>query len=68
MSAQISQLTSALAESEWRSVAEQQIMSATVHEIKEQVVHLARWPTTSSPTEDTDDDSHEDDDFVDHTS
>ncbi|WMV54181.1 hypothetical protein MTR67_047566 [Solanum verrucosum] len=58
MSAQIAQLTSALVESEWRRVAEQQSMSATVQKIKEQVLNLARRPTTSDP-EDTDDDSEE---------
>ncbi|KAG5590695.1 hypothetical protein H5410_041209 [Solanum commersonii] len=36
-------------------------------QIKEQVLNLARRPTTSSPAEDTDDDSDEDDDFVDCT-
>ncbi|WMV33727.1 hypothetical protein MTR67_027112 [Solanum verrucosum] len=67
MSAQIAQLTSALAESERRRVAEQQSMSATVQQIKEQVLNLAHRPTTSSPVEDTDDDSDDDDDFVDCT-
>ncbi|WMV46548.1 hypothetical protein MTR67_039933 [Solanum verrucosum] len=61
MSAQIAQLTSALAESERRRVAEQQSMSATVQEIKEQVLNLARRPTTSSPAEDTADESEEED-------
>ncbi|WMV33052.1 hypothetical protein MTR67_026437 [Solanum verrucosum] len=65
--AQIAQLTSTLAELERRRVAEQQSMSETVQEIKEQVMNLARQPTTSSPAEDTDDDSDEDDDFVDST-
>ncbi|WMV19763.1 hypothetical protein MTR67_013148, partial [Solanum verrucosum] len=68
MSAQIAQLTSTLAESQRRRVAEQQSMSATVQEIKEQVLNLARRPTTSSPAEDTDDNSEEDgEDFVDVT-
>ncbi|WMV50474.1 hypothetical protein MTR67_043859 [Solanum verrucosum] len=68
MSAQIAQLTSALAESERRRVTEQQRKSATVQKIKEQVLNLARRPTTFSPTEDTDDDSEEEeDDFVDAT-
>ncbi|KAG5605934.1 hypothetical protein H5410_027426 [Solanum commersonii] len=60
MSAQIAQLTSALAESERRRVVEQQIMSETVRQIKEQVMNLARRPTTSA-LEDIDDDSVEDD-------
>ncbi|KAG5610444.1 hypothetical protein H5410_021725 [Solanum commersonii] len=67
MSAQIAQLTSALAESKQRRVAEQQSMSATVQKIKERVLNLARRSTTSSPTEDTDDKSDEDNDFVDRT-
>ncbi|WMV24978.1 hypothetical protein MTR67_018363 [Solanum verrucosum] len=67
MSAQIAQLTSTLAESERRIVAEQQSMSATVQEIKEQVLNLAHRPTTSSLAKDTDDDSDEDDDFIDRT-
>ncbi|WMV41884.1 hypothetical protein MTR67_035269 [Solanum verrucosum] len=67
MSAHIAQLISALAESERRRVAEQQSMSATVQEIKEQVLNLAHQPTTSSPTKDTDNNSEKDDDFVDRT-
>uniref|UniRef100_M1DTH9 Uncharacterized protein n=1 Tax=Solanum tuberosum TaxID=4113 RepID=M1DTH9_SOLTU len=67
MSAQIAQLTSALANSEQRRVAEQQSMSATVPQIKEQVLNLDRRPTTSSPAEDIDNDSEEEDDFVDRT-
>ncbi|KAG5575997.1 hypothetical protein H5410_056131 [Solanum commersonii] len=67
MSAQIAQLTSALAESERRRVAEQQSMSATVQQIKEQVRNLAYQPTTYSALEDTDDDSEEEDDFLDGT-
>ncbi|KAG5575927.1 hypothetical protein H5410_056061 [Solanum commersonii] len=47
-------------------VAEQQSMSATVQQIKKQVLNLARQPTTSA-LEVTDDDSDEDDDFVDRT-
>ncbi|WMV29971.1 hypothetical protein MTR67_023356 [Solanum verrucosum] len=66
MLAQIEQLTSALAESKWRRVVEQQSMSATVQQIKEQVLNLACRPTTSAP-EDTDDNSEEEDDFVDVT-
>ncbi|WMV40881.1 hypothetical protein MTR67_034266 [Solanum verrucosum] len=58
---------SGLQESERRRKAEPQSMSATVQEIKEQVLNLARRPTTSSLVEDTDDDSDEDDDFVDRT-
>ncbi|WMV21104.1 hypothetical protein MTR67_014489 [Solanum verrucosum] len=65
MSAQIAQLTSTLAESERRRVAEQQNMSETVQQIKEQVMNLARRPTTSAP-EDVDDSSNEDD-YVDLT-
>ena len=65
MSAQIAQLTSTLAESERRRVAEQQSMSATVQQIKEQVMNLARRPTTSAP-DDTDDERDEDD-YVDLT-
>lgn len=42
-------------------------MSATLQEIKEQVLNLARRLTTSSPAEDTDDDSDEDYDFVHRT-
>ncbi|WMV29919.1 hypothetical protein MTR67_023304 [Solanum verrucosum] len=49
MSAQIAQFTSALAESKRRRVAEQQIMSETVQQIKEQVMNLASRPTTSAP-------------------
>ncbi|WMV37655.1 hypothetical protein MTR67_031040 [Solanum verrucosum] len=64
-SAQIAQLTSALVESERRRVAEQQRISETVQQIKEQVMNLTRRPTTSSP-EDTDNDSDEDD-YVDPT-
>ncbi|KAG5609808.1 hypothetical protein H5410_021089 [Solanum commersonii] len=67
MSAQIAQLTSALAESERRRVAEQQSMSATVQQIKEQVLNLARRPTTSVAPKDTNDDSEEEEDFVDCT-
>ncbi|WMV08696.1 hypothetical protein MTR67_002081 [Solanum verrucosum] len=56
---QITKLTAALAESERKRVAEQQSMSETVQQIKEQVMNLARRPTTSAPddTDDTDDDS-----------
>ncbi|WMV32645.1 hypothetical protein MTR67_026030 [Solanum verrucosum] len=60
MSAQITKLTAALAESERRRVAEQESMSETVQQIKEQVMNLARRPTTSAP-DDTDDESDEDD-------
>ncbi|WMV25335.1 hypothetical protein MTR67_018720, partial [Solanum verrucosum] len=41
MLAQIAQLTSALAESEWRRVVEQECMSTTIQQIKEQVMNLA---------------------------
>ncbi|KAG5581368.1 hypothetical protein H5410_051995 [Solanum commersonii] len=54
MSAQIAELTSALIESEWRRVVEQQSMSATVQQIKEQVLNLAHQPTTSLARKDTD--------------
>uniref|UniRef100_M1ACT0 Uncharacterized protein n=1 Tax=Solanum tuberosum TaxID=4113 RepID=M1ACT0_SOLTU len=60
MSAQIAKLISALAESKRRRVAEQESMSETVHQIKEQVMNLARRPTTSAP-DDTDYESDEDD-------
>ncbi|KAG5600125.1 hypothetical protein H5410_031495 [Solanum commersonii] len=42
MSDQITKLTAALAESERKRVAEQQSMSETVQQIKEQVMNLAR--------------------------
>ncbi|WMV07441.1 hypothetical protein MTR67_000826 [Solanum verrucosum] len=58
----------ALAESKRKRVAEQQSMSETVQQIKEQVMNLACRPTTSAPddTDDTDDESDEDD-YVDLT-
>ncbi|KAH0655298.1 hypothetical protein KY285_030180 [Solanum tuberosum] len=65
MSDQIAKLTAALAESERKRVAEQQNMSDTVQQIKEQVMNLARRPTTSAP-DDTYDES-DDDDYVDLT-
>ncbi|WMV33515.1 hypothetical protein MTR67_026900 [Solanum verrucosum] len=65
MSDQITKLTVALAELERKRVAEQQSMSETVQQIKEQVMNLARRPTTSAP-DDTDDESDEDD-YVDLT-
>ncbi|WMV33614.1 hypothetical protein MTR67_026999 [Solanum verrucosum] len=65
MSDQIAKLTAALAESERIRVTEQQSMSETVQQIKEQVMNLARRPTTSAPN-DTDDESDEDD-YVDLT-
>ncbi|WMV14991.1 hypothetical protein MTR67_008376 [Solanum verrucosum] len=65
MSAQIAKLTTALAESERRRVAEQENMIETVQQIKEQVMNLARRPTTSTP-DDTDNES-DDDDYVDPT-
>ncbi|WMV14652.1 hypothetical protein MTR67_008037, partial [Solanum verrucosum] len=65
MSDQIAKLTAALAESERRRVAEQENMRETVQQIKEQVMNLARQPTTSAP-DDTDDESDEDD-YVDLT-
>ncbi|WMV20604.1 hypothetical protein MTR67_013989 [Solanum verrucosum] len=66
MSTQITQLTATLTESEQRRVAQQRSMSETVQQIKEQVMNLARRPTTSAP-EDTDDDSVDEDDYVDAT-
>ncbi|WMV46034.1 hypothetical protein MTR67_039419 [Solanum verrucosum] len=65
MSNQIAKLTAALAESERRRVAEQKNMSETVQQIKEQVMNLARRPTTSAP-DDTDNESDEND-YVDLT-
>ncbi|WMV38002.1 hypothetical protein MTR67_031387 [Solanum verrucosum] len=50
-------LEAALAESKRKRVAEQQSMSETVQQIKEQVMNLARRPTTSAP-DDTNDESH----------
>ncbi|WMV49681.1 hypothetical protein MTR67_043066 [Solanum verrucosum] len=47
-----------------KRVAEQESMSVTVQQIKEQVLNLARRPTTSSPAEDTNNDSEKEDDFV----
>ncbi|WMV09741.1 hypothetical protein MTR67_003126 [Solanum verrucosum] len=64
MSAQIAQLTSALAESERRREAEQRSMNDTIQQIKEQVTNLTRRPTTSTP-DDIDDDSDDKDDYVD---
>ncbi|KAG5579485.1 hypothetical protein H5410_050112 [Solanum commersonii] len=65
MSDQIAKLTAALAESERKRVAEQESMSETVQQIKEQVMNLTRRPTTLAP-DDTDDESGEDD-YVDLT-
>ncbi|WMV49727.1 hypothetical protein MTR67_043112 [Solanum verrucosum] len=65
MSDQIAKLTTTLAESERKIVAEQESMSETVQQIKEQVINLARRPTTSAP-DNTDDESDEDD-YVDLT-
>ncbi|WMV55687.1 hypothetical protein MTR67_049072, partial [Solanum verrucosum] len=65
MSTQIAKLTAALAKSERRRAAEQESMSETVQQTKEQVMNLARRPTTSAP-DDTDDESDEDD-YVDLT-
>ncbi|WMV28728.1 hypothetical protein MTR67_022113 [Solanum verrucosum] len=65
MSDQITKLTAVLTESERRRVAEQESMSETVQQIKEQVMNLVRRPTTSAP-DDTDDESDEDD-YVDLT-
>ncbi|WMV09412.1 hypothetical protein MTR67_002797 [Solanum verrucosum] len=56
----LSCLEAALAVSEQRRVAEQESMTETVQQIKEQVMNLARRPTTSAP-DDTDDESDEDD-------
>ncbi|WMV58235.1 hypothetical protein MTR67_051620 [Solanum verrucosum] len=65
ISDKIAKLTVALAESERRRVDEQESMSVPVQQIKEQVMNLARRPTTSAP-DDTDDESDEDD-YVDPT-
>ncbi|WMV55506.1 hypothetical protein MTR67_048891 [Solanum verrucosum] len=65
MSDQRAKLTAALAESERKRVAEQESMSETIQQIKEQVMNLARRPTTSAP-DDTDDESDKDD-YVDLT-
>ncbi|WMV52013.1 hypothetical protein MTR67_045398 [Solanum verrucosum] len=65
MSDQIAKLTATLAESERRRVAEQESMSETVQQIKEQVMNLTRRPTTSAPN-DIDDESDKDD-YVDPT-
>ncbi|WMV37314.1 hypothetical protein MTR67_030699, partial [Solanum verrucosum] len=65
MSDQIAKLTATLVESERRRVAEQESMSETIQQIKEQVMNLARRPTTSAP-DDTDDESDEND-YVDLT-
>ncbi|WMV19185.1 hypothetical protein MTR67_012570 [Solanum verrucosum] len=67
MSAQIAQLTSVLEESERRRVAEQQSMSKTVQQIKEQVINLARRPTTSALEETNDDSTDDEDDCVEPT-
>ncbi|KAG5571624.1 hypothetical protein H5410_061390, partial [Solanum commersonii] len=60
MLAQTTKLTAVLAESERRRVAKQESMSEIVQQIKEQVMNLARRPTTSAP-DDTDYESDEDD-------
>ncbi|WMV57547.1 hypothetical protein MTR67_050932 [Solanum verrucosum] len=65
MSDQIAKLTAVLAESEQRRVAEQESMSETVQQTKEQVMNLTHRRTTSAP-DDTDDESDEDD-YVDPT-
>ncbi|WMV57822.1 hypothetical protein MTR67_051207 [Solanum verrucosum] len=65
MSDQIAKLTAALAASERRRVAEQESMSETVQQIKEQLINLTCRPTTSA-SDDTDDESDEDD-YVDLT-
>ncbi|XP_049378012.1 uncharacterized protein LOC125842728 [Solanum stenotomum] len=68
MSTQIEKLTATLQESERKRVAEQESMSTTIKQIKEQVLNLARRPTsTSSPIEGTDDDREDDDDYIDCT-
>lgn len=58
MSAQIEKLTAALAELEHIIAAEKQSMSKTIQQIKEQMMNLARQPTTSDP-EDTDENNDE---------
>ncbi|KAG5584862.1 hypothetical protein H5410_045296 [Solanum commersonii] len=59
---QIAKLTIALTESEQIRVVEQESMSATVQQIKEQVLNLDRRHATSSLVEDINDVSEEDDD------
>ncbi|WMV09307.1 hypothetical protein MTR67_002692, partial [Solanum verrucosum] len=51
MSDQIAKLTTTLAESERRRVAEQESMSKTVQQIQKQVMNLACGTTTSAPEE-----------------
>uniref|UniRef100_M1DWM8 Uncharacterized protein n=1 Tax=Solanum tuberosum TaxID=4113 RepID=M1DWM8_SOLTU len=51
--------------SERRRVAEQENMSETVQQIKEQVMNLARRPTTLAP--DDSDGESDDDDYVEPT-
>lgn len=58
MSAQIEKLTAALAELEHIIAAEKQSMSKTIQQIKEQMMNLARQPTTSDP-EDSDENNDE---------
>ncbi|KAG5591559.1 hypothetical protein H5410_042073 [Solanum commersonii] len=65
MSVQITKLTAALAKLERKRIAEQQSISETAQQIKEQVMNLARRPTISA-LNDTDDESDEDD-YVDLT-
>ncbi|WMV33905.1 hypothetical protein MTR67_027290 [Solanum verrucosum] len=65
MSAQIAKLTAALAESEQRRITEQESMSETIQQIKEQVMNLARRPTTSAL--DNIDDKSDEDDYVEPT-
>ncbi|KAG5631907.1 hypothetical protein H5410_003624 [Solanum commersonii] len=63
MSDQIAKLTADLAESERKRVAEQESMSETIHQIKEQVMNLARRPTTAPMHHNESDE----DDYVDLT-
>lgn len=54
----------ALAASEQKRAAQQECMSATVQQIKEQVINLPRGPTTLAPDDIYDDGSDDDDDSV----
>ncbi|WMV09632.1 hypothetical protein MTR67_003017 [Solanum verrucosum] len=64
MSDQIAKLTSTLAESERRRVAEQESMSKTIHQIQKQVMNLARGTTISAPKESDDYSTDSEDDCV----
>lgn len=57
--------TAALTMLEWKRVAEQESISATVLQIKQQFINLARWPTTSAPN--YIDNASDEDDYVELT-